>query len=417
MPENITEYRAAPIEFREGGGASRSPGFADGVVLRYGDEASFPWGKERFEPGAFGDLKTADLIVNRMHRRSEMLARSNAGTEERGGGLTVDDSAERLYGKIAMPDTQRGHDTCTEMRLGLLTGQSIEFRTIRESYVDGVRVIREARLFGWGVVDRPAYGDSWVTMRSWDDYMRYAERRSEWGGYYDLSASRREEEGCRGCASCGGATRGAAPEPAIDEPVMRYAAFDCEVEASGGSVRIRMPYGVDAPELRAEPREGVDGRLPYGVDGVISMQRGELVRFLPGCFGESLAGEIYLLSGNDYSEPLASTTAGTLRLRDSDEALEFEARDLPDTTYAHNFLSKLSKGLVRGLTAGWANAGSDTITEELEGGRKRIVVRKATLCEFYPRSRSVAPGGGLQAKTNRRDDPADQPEQRQRVVF
>ena len=29
-----------------------------GTALRYGDTATFPWGdKERFEPGAFGDLQ------------------------------------------------------------------------------------------------------------------------------------------------------------------------------------------------------------------------------------------------------------------------------------------------------------------------------------------------------------------------
>ena len=410
MPENITEYRGAPIEFREGGGPGRSPGVADGVVIRYGDEATFPGGlKERFEPGAFGDLKDARLKVNRMHRRSEMLARSGAGTEERGGWLTVDNTDERLYGKIGMPDTQRGHDACTEMRLGLLTGQSIEFRAIRESYVDEVRVIKEARLFGWGIVDDPAYGDSSVTMRSWDDYMRFAERRSQWGGYYDLSASQREDGGCRGCASCGGAARGAAPGAQTPEPEMRYAAFDCEFEYSNGALRFVLPYGDDR-EIRQVPNAELNGRLPYGVDGVVSMQRGEKVRFLPGCFSKSLRGEIILLAGNSYEEPLANSEEGTLVLRDTDDALEFEARDLPDTTYAHNFLGKLSKGLIRGLTAGWANAGSKTETEDLPDGGKRIVVQEATLCEFYPRSRSVAPGGGIQARRPRRQE-------ERRVVF
>ena len=113
------------------------------------------------------------------------------------------------------------------------------------------------------------------------------------------------------------------------------------------------------------------GRLPYNVDGIVSMQRGERVRFLPGAFTDSLAGGIILLAGNSYEEPLASSLAGTLTLRDTDEALEFQAKRLPRTRYAEDFLGKLSAGLVRGLTAGWADAGSDTTTEDLPDGGKR----------------------------------------------
>ena len=405
MPENLSEFRSTPVEFRE---AEGTPGIASGIVIRYGDEASFAHGlKERFEAGAFGDLRDQDLRVNRMHLRHQPLARSNSGNPERGGMLTLDNDLARMYAEILMPDTQLGRDTCTELRLKLLRGLSLEFRSLVEDMINGVRVIKRAKMFGFGVVDQPAYPGSMAEMRSWEQYFDAVERRVGFENYYDLSASGRQKGGCRGCVSCGGGTRGAAPTDHTPEPEMRYVAFDCEIEARNGVVRIRMPYGDDAPELRVAPREELDGRLPYGVDGVVSMQRGELVRFLPGCFTDSLGGEIILLAGNSYEEPLANSQEGTLRLRDNDEALEFEARDLPDTTYAHNFLGKLQRGLIRGLTAGWANAGSDTETEDLPDGRKRIVVRKAMLCEFYPRSRSVAPGGGVQARTGRRLFDAD----------
>ena len=198
------------------------------------------------------------------------------------------------------------------------------------------------------------------------------------------------------------------------EPEMRFGALDCEIEIVGQGLRGRFPYGADGAEIRQVANTELRGRLPYNVDGIVSMQRGERVRFLPGAFTDSLAGEIILLAGNSYEEPLASSLAGTLKLRDTDEALEFEAKRLPRTRYAEDFLGKLSAGLVRGLTAGWADAGSDTTTEDLPDGGKRIVVRKATLCEFYPRSRSVAPGGGVEAqRRSRSEERSNDPEERE----
>ena len=111
------------------------------------------------------------------------------------------------------------------------------------------------------------------------------------------------------------------------------------------------------------------GRLPYNVDGVTSMARGERVRFMPGAFADSLNGEIVLLAGNNYDDVLAANgDGGQLRLKETRTALEFEARRLPRTRYAEDFASKLGTGLVKGVTAGWALAGSDTDTESLPDG-------------------------------------------------
>ena len=482
MPDNLIEYRyrafsEPDIQVRVSGDG---PGAITGPVINYGDVAVFPWGKERFEPGTFKNLENADLIANRMHRRTQILART-------GAGYTVHDGPTALRSEVNLPDTQIGRDTCTEVRLGLLKGKSMEFRAVRDRVEDGVRIVSEALYFGEGIVDRPAYGGSWAQMRSWDEYRQAVEYRDAFSGLYLPYAvpGTLEARSCGGCcesrgenlgnllrrlrdekdlsnaelgeaagvsaSTMGGIIRGDINCPPrqrlegladlLDVPAarliraaesdgcsyqnrsqnaeMRFAAFDCEFEVSNDAVRFRMPYGSEEAEIRQVEDTELTGRLPYGVDGVISMQRGELVRFLPGAFTDSLAGEIILLAGNSYEEPLANSLEGTLRLRDSDEALEFEARDLPDTTYSRNFLGKLSKGLIRGLTAGWANAGSDTTTEELPDGGKRIVVRKATLCEFYPRSRSVAPGGGVAARRRRvrSDNPDPKPETRERVVF
>ena len=60
--------------------------------------------------------------------------------------------------------------------------------------------------------------------------------------------------------------------------------------------------------------------------------------------------------------------------------------------------ASLALGLVKGVTAGWALAGSDTDTESLPDGGKRITVRKAMLCEIRLRTRSSFPGESIVAR-------------------
>ena len=54
MPENIAEYRYAPLEVREG--ADGRP-VVYGTIIGYGDVATFPWGTEEIKAGAFGDVE------------------------------------------------------------------------------------------------------------------------------------------------------------------------------------------------------------------------------------------------------------------------------------------------------------------------------------------------------------------------
>ena len=85
-------------------------------------------------------------------------------------GLRINDSAERLAGEVDLPNTSYGRDAQEEVKTGRLRGLSIEFRTLEDDFIDGVRVIKSARLYGWGVVDKPAYPNSVAAMRSWEEY-------------------------------------------------------------------------------------------------------------------------------------------------------------------------------------------------------------------------------------------------------
>ena len=67
------EVRYAPLEFRE---SEDGLGVVTGIVVRYGDVATFPWGTEAFKAGAFGSLDGTVIKANRMHQRSQPLGRN-----------------------------------------------------------------------------------------------------------------------------------------------------------------------------------------------------------------------------------------------------------------------------------------------------------------------------------------------------
>ena len=138
-----------------------------GTVIRYGDVATiFDGMTEEFKAGAFGDVEGADLIVNRMHQRSQPLART-------GAGLRIIDSSEEMRAEVTLPDTSIGRDTAVEVTNRLLRGLSLEFRAIKDTFDDstGHRTIHRAQMFGFGVVDRPAYPGSVATIKRWADYL------------------------------------------------------------------------------------------------------------------------------------------------------------------------------------------------------------------------------------------------------
>lgn len=130
-----------------------------GTVMRYGDVADLPWGEsERFEPGAFGNIRNADVVLNVQHSRLQTVARTG------GGGLELTDSPTELRMTATLANTSDAKDAIEKVRSKILRGLSVEFRpTIygqrRESGKD-VTVITKAELRGIGIVDRPAYHQS-----------------------------------------------------------------------------------------------------------------------------------------------------------------------------------------------------------------------------------------------------------------
>ena len=103
---------------------------------------------------------------------------------------------------------------------------------------------------------------------------------------------------------------------------------------------------------------------------------------MPGAFRfaiEDASRDINLLVGHDYGKPLASKLAGTLVIRDTAAALEFEA-PLPDTTWARDLRAGIQGGAAMyGLSPGFSVPpvdvvpGAETLTPE--AGNPGVMVR------------------------------------------
>ena len=130
----------------------------EGVAIRFGDVATLPWGRERIEAGA---LTADDVILNLQHNRSMPLARTG------GGGMEISQNDENLSFMAKMPGTTTGKDAQILLEKGILRGASLEFSVEKSRFEDDLEIIEKGKVYGIGLVDRPAYPDSVIkSMRS-----------------------------------------------------------------------------------------------------------------------------------------------------------------------------------------------------------------------------------------------------------
>lgn len=131
----------------------------------------------------------------------------------------------------------------------------------------------------------------------------------------------------------------------------------------------------------------IRGLFPYGALAVMS-DRGAVrkERFARGAFRFALQDEpdreINLLVGHSFDKPLASRQNGSLVLRDTDDALTFEATiepDLLDVTHIRDALAMLAAGLVTGISPGFRVPPKDVVPDaerlDPEPGNKAVLIR------------------------------------------
>ena len=127
-----------------------------GTVMRYGEVS--PSHKERFEPGS---LRMADAVhLDLNHDKERVVAWHPAG------GLELADQGDVLELSAELPPIPAADRALDEIRTGKVTGLSVEFRAVKESRSEGVRVIEEAILSGVGLVSQPSYTGSRIEARA-----------------------------------------------------------------------------------------------------------------------------------------------------------------------------------------------------------------------------------------------------------
>lgn len=160
-----------------------------------------------------------------------------------------------------------------------------------------------------------------------------------------------------------------------------------ELRTEGGEIRLRAAFPYGRPAVLSD---GLHGGRP----------RKEVVA--PRAFAERIeAGEdIHFLAGHDFDRPLASRAAGTLTLRDTDAALEIEARIAPGmagVSYVRDLLAAHAAGLIRGLSPGFrVRQGGETVTED--GDAILRTIRAADLFEISAVTRPAYPAAQIEAR-------------------
>lgn len=145
-----------------------------------------------------------------------------------------------------------------------------------------------------------------------------------------------------------------------------------------------MEHGFHKAELELRRRSSgavaLRGRFPYGKAAVLTDggRRGRPKKevFAPRAFAYRVDRpdeDIHLLIGHSYDRPLASRSAGTLALTDSDDALSFEAEigpELQEAGYIQDALAGLRAGLIVGISPGFripperVEPDAETVSEE-----------------------------------------------------
>ena len=180
-----------------------------------------------------------------------------------------------------------------------------------------------------------------------------------------------------------------------------------------GSLGALYPAGL---EVRQEGgRTVIAGAFPYNRTATLaSTGRVRKESFLSRAFAFAVndtTREIHLLSGHDYSTPLASRRAGTLELVDSDTELRFEATLPQDesrwATWQTDARNLIEQGLMPGISPGFrvppasAVANAESILPEPGNPGVGIrTIRQAVLFELSTVTRPAYDGTTLNLRAD-----------------
>lgn len=163
--------RFANVELRADGEEEKMQ--IEGLACVFDKETDMGWFYEKIDRHAFDDCDMSDVVLNKNHDDSILLAR----TTNKSLVLSIDDKG--LHQKATIIDTTQGKDTYKEVKEGLITKMSFSFEIDRDegavwtTDADGKehRTIKKIkRLFDTSVVTFPAYPQTKVFARN-EDYV------------------------------------------------------------------------------------------------------------------------------------------------------------------------------------------------------------------------------------------------------
>ena len=146
MDQLVFEVRQAEDPTRE------SPGRLTGTLLVYEERA-----RDRNELFVKGALTWPEdgILINEQHNRQAPILRAIPFEED--GAIKID---------APVPNTARGRDAVTNIREGVWTGLSVEFKSKAEGRRGNLREIRQAHLGAAALVDAASYAGSTVEVRA-----------------------------------------------------------------------------------------------------------------------------------------------------------------------------------------------------------------------------------------------------------
>lgn len=120
-----------------------------GLIVPFSQVGNTSAGPVQFAPGAFGDVKASDIVLNLEHDRTRPIGRGIDGTERVSpGGIAM---------TFQIAATTAGTDALIEAADGLRTGISIEANPTKYAYKGAIMHVTAAQLKGAGLVTFPAF--------------------------------------------------------------------------------------------------------------------------------------------------------------------------------------------------------------------------------------------------------------------
>lgn len=166
------EQRAMPVgELRVDAGADGAIKLS-GYAAKFGVRSEVIYGsfREVIQRGAFAkNLPGADVRFLVNHDPGRLLARTKSQT------LTVREDEIGLRFEATLPATTLAKDTVEQIKRGDLDAMSFGFRNVVDSWGEDengfpLRTLLEVRVFDVSIATFPAYQDTELTVRSFDEY-------------------------------------------------------------------------------------------------------------------------------------------------------------------------------------------------------------------------------------------------------